>query len=413
MERKKFGNLLAIFAIAVLAIAVMPTSAAPAKENPYEHWIEPSELKKCEILFSFNALYSVDGINAKTTEEIWTTAEGKFNKTRNTFEGSYKEEDDKSNYKIDAECTIFFDPGVNEVIGLKMSGTECSGNCELNFKIDATKKECVIPRLYTYQLKLDDPEIKAELSEEEIEFVEQFYRQNTFFIIIERETCECVKLLEIDVACKEDKKTKRVKLTDYKCDDESFMHIKFEGFLPELPAYEGKCSHFGGKNDTGVDKVLREKFYDTNLGKFGSNFLMSYKEFYKIKEVREEFDKWMNKKPRSEWEGTGLDCGKARDLDTENDYFCAMRWHDRHTQNYGEKGKPGHQHWWREQKIKVTNPATKKSAVVRPVDWGPNEDIDRVIDVSNKTLNVLGAGTDDWVEICFADPKAPLGLVTN
>ena len=101
--------------------------------------------------------------------------------------------------------------------------------------------------------------------------------------------------------------------------------------------------------------------------------------------------------------------------DTKNDYFCAMRWQDNVTEDYNPvRGKPGHQHWWREQKIKVTNPATGNSTIVRPVDWGPNVTTGRAIDLSHRAMEEINATTDvTWVEMCIVDSDTPLGLVTN
>jgi len=210
-------------------------------------------------------------------------------------------------------------------------------------------------------------------------------------------------------------------LIGFKFANNSQLRIEFDGYLPRLRDNEGNCSWFGGKNDTGIDVRLRTEFYNRSLGKFGSNFLMSYKEFYKIEKVKQEFDKWMNERAdffesheKAGWEGTALDCGPARLLDTENDYFCALRFHDKETEKYNVPGKPGSKVWWKRQKIKVTNTANDISVVVAPVDWGPHVDTKRVIDLSKKAMKTLGASTDtSVVEICIVDSNTPLGLVTN
>lgn len=92
-----------------------------------------------------------------------------------------------------------------------------------------------------------------------------------------------------------------------------------------------------------------------------------------------------------------------------------MRWHDKETEDYNSNDwKPGHQHWWREQKVKVTNTANNISVIVAPVDWGPRGDTDRIIDLSEIAIETLGAGTDTTtVEVCLVDSDTPLGLVTN
>lgn len=61
-------------------------------------------------------------------------------------------------------------------------------------------------------------------------------------------------------------------------------------------------------------------------------------------------------------------------------------------------------------RLKVTNPVTNKSVIVRPADWGPAAP-SRVIDVSETTIKSLGAQTDDVVHVEWVDPSTPLGPV--
>jgi hypothetical protein len=66
-------------------------------------------------------------------------------------------------------------------------------------------------------------------------------------------------------------------------------------------------------------------------------------------------------------------------------------------------------------RLKVTNPSTGKSVVVRPADWGPGAWAKpggpkyRVIDLSATALDTLGAATDDYVTVEWVDPSTPLG----
>ena len=367
--------------------SAVSTSASTTKENPYEHWIEPNQFTNCSIIFQVQTLYkNSDGDEYSGFVKLFLSFDkGAWNSVTHTFTAKKEEKD----YSSLEKCKIILDPGADKIESFELFMKKSASMIEVNG----------LELLRTYQQ----------------------VRDRTLFTLDGEKTCNSVKSVKQEITFIDNKRNKTtISLVKYNCDNYSLIHIAFDGCLPKLPAYEGKCSWFGGKNDTGVDVTLRTEFYDTNLGKFGSNNLTSYKEFYEIERVRVEFDIWMKDRAANHgnckaagWEGTALNCGPARSLDTENDYYCAMRWHNKTTERYGDKGKPGHQHWWKKQKIKVTNPATNISVVVQPVDWGPHGRTDRVIDVSKKTLDVLGVRTDDWVEICFADPNAPLGLVTN
>lgn len=372
--------------------SAVSTSASTTKENPYEHWIEPNQLTTCSIQFQVQTLYKKsDGDEINGTVILFLSFDkGAWNSATHTF--TAKKEKKETDYSSLQKCKIIFDPGANKIESFELFMKKKFRDISANM-IEVNGLEL----LRTY------PQV----------------RDVTFFPLDGAKTCNSLKSVKQEITFIDNKRNKTtLSLVKYNCDNYSLIYIAFDGCLPKLPAYEGKCSWFGGKNDTGIDVTLRTEFYNTNLGKFGSNTLMNYREFYEIEKVREEFDKWMNRRAdfygnwkEARWEGTGLDCGPARNLDTENDYYCAMRWHNKTTERYGDEGKPGHQHWWRKQRIKVTN--GNQSVVVRPVDWGPHGRTDRVIDVSKKTLDVLGVRTDDWVKICFADPNAPLGLVTN
>ena len=50
----------------------------------------------------------------------------------------------------------------------------------------------------------------------------------------------------------------------------------------------------------------------------------------------------------------------------------------------------------------VKNPKNKRTALAKPVDWGPNADTGRVADLSLGLLRFLGLQTDDTVEVTDA-----------
>lgn len=184
------------------------------------------------------------------------------------------------------------------------------------------------------------------------------------------------------------------------------VEIKMKGLL-EGKTVSGKCSWFGGKDDLGIDKKLRQE-YHYKFAPIG----VSYEDFFKSKKRKEEFNKWMDERreffggwKEANWEGTALGFGPARELDTENKYFCAMRW----PLPYPKEGL-GSKVWLRNQKIKVTYKG--KSVIVQPVDWGPNQTTGRIIDLSYRAKEDIGAITDRGeVEIAFATPNTKLGPV--
>lgn len=88
-------------------------------------------------------------------------------------------------------------------------------------------------------------------------------------------------------------------------------------------------------------------------------------------------------------------------------FYCAMRWDYRFQHMSPEEGK----RWWANKKLQVTNPKSGASVVVRAVDYGPHENTGFDISVSPGAAEALGIEIGDEVDIVFADPKAPLGLV--
>lgn len=106
-------------------------------------------------------------------------------------------------------------------------------------------------------------------------------------------------------------------------------------------------------------------------------------------------------------------------------WYCAMRF------NYCQiKVDPRNPYWVKtvsgtsdlalkgylpNRRLKVTNPSTGKSVVVRPADWGPGAWAKpggtkyRVVDLSQTAVEALGAQTDDTVTVEWVDPGTPLG----
>jgi hypothetical protein len=420
--------------IAILVCAISTTQGALI--NPYENWIETKDLKNCTISFIIDATYSDSSFGELERLKESKTMEfenGEFDSANNTFRVSNTTETNRKSCIdpgvdikgiLKRECRIVFDSGANNIKSFSASvksnyisskGNSCQKEEESEVLIRGNGSHFPFSRKnwgYT-SIKLGPKLSKV------------FYIKDTVYWLRGPEEMsgyikDIVKrknTTNVGEKCSH----RNEELTGFKFVNTSHLKIEFNGYLPRLRDSKGACSSFGGKNDTGIDVKLRTDFYNSSLGKFGSNFLMSYKEFYKIEKVRREFDRWMYEREdffgsyeKAGWEGTGLLCGPARLLDTENDYYCALRFHDKVTERYGDKGKPGHQHWWREQKIKVTNTANNISVIVAPVDWGPHVDTNRVIDLSEKAIKTLGADTDTTiVEISIVDSDTPLGLVTN
>ena len=55
------------------------------------------------------------------------------------------------------------------------------------------------------------------------------------------------------------------------------------------------------------------------------------------------------------------------------------------------------------------NPKTGAAVVVRVVDWGPDIDTKRIMDLSPQAKKDLGLKTDDEALVAFVDPSTPLG----
>lgn len=137
----------------------------------------------------------------------------------------------------------------------------------------------------------------------------------------------------------------------------------------------GKCSWFGGPDDSGVSSSEDLAF---------------------IYSVDDQPDLFLAEQPAGT---TGL----ARRLDPD-EFYVACRW----PYNSETKAK------WREvllaRKALVRNPKNGKHAWAFPADWGPHSDTDRVADLSPALLGHLELETDDDVQVWFPTRLAVLPL---
>jgi hypothetical protein len=416
MKRKDTSGWL-FMALVLIASIVCVISLTQGAEliNPYENWIETKDLKNCTITFTIDAEYldSVHGQERLLDSKTMRFENGIFDSANNTFRVStvtetFGEFGLNIDRTITKECQIVFDSGANNIKSFSASVSDQYVDSYGN------SGESVISIKGSGQHFPFLTEIwKREVTESGL--VETFDMKNTSYMLWELKQApqyiEEIAIEETRVHKAGDKyETWTKKLTSFKLVYGAiYLDILFNGYLPRLKENQGYCSWFGGKNDTGIDVILRKRFYEEYIGTTYDSTAFERKEF------SDQFDEWMNNRPKSTWERTGLDCGYARELDTEHDYFCAMRWHNKDTEDYNPvRGEPGHQHWWREQKIKVTNTANNKSVIVAPKDWGPHTDTKRVIDLSKRAMEEINATTDvTWVEMCLVDSNTTLGLVTN
>lgn len=86
--------------------------------------------------------------------------------------------------------------------------------------------------------------------------------------------------------------------------------------------------------------------------------------------------------------------GLARRLDPGKHYI-AMRW------NYDNISKEQLLDF----RVRVTAPATGRSLIARPADWGPHEDTGRVADLSPGLMRALGIETDDEVVVSVPEKE--------
>jgi len=126
----------------------------------------------------------------------------------------------------------------------------------------------------------------------------------------------------------------------------------------------GKCSWFGGPNDTGVSPSEGLAF---------------------IYDIDDQPDLFLPSQPPGT---TGL----ARRLDP-NEYYIACRWDYDNPEQTRSKLLAN--------KALVRSNKTGKEFIVYPADWGPHVDTGRVADISPGLMSALGINTDDDVEVIF------------
>lgn len=129
----------------------------------------------------------------------------------------------------------------------------------------------------------------------------------------------------------------------------------------------GKCSWFGGPQDTGVSPSE------------GLAFLYEYSDAPHLFLPHQPF-------------GT---TGLARRLNP-NIFYVACRW------DYDDTPKEE----LAEPSVQALVRAGGREFYAWPADWGPHEDTDRVADVSPGLMKALGISTDDVVEVIYPAPPA-------
>lgn len=136
---------------------------------------------------------------------------------------------------------------------------------------------------------------------------------------------------------------------------------------PDEPLFEatGRCSWFGGPNDTGVSPSE------------GLAFIYSYDQ---------RPDLFLPQQPPGT---TGL----ARRLDPEV-FYCACRW----DYSITPKEMLADPQW------QAIVRANGRELRLWPADWGPHSDTGRVCDLSPGAMTFLGIETDDTVEIVYPAP---------
>lgn len=141
-----------------------------------------------------------------------------------------------------------------------------------------------------------------------------------------------------------------------------------------IPLGSGKCSSFGGPQDTGVGPQEGLSCIDpVNLNEWW------------FRRVFVAPEAWDNTK------------GLARNLDP-NAFYCAMRWEYASFEGIQGEILPGlSREQIRRGLVRIT--FAGKSLFAQPSDFGPNLDTGRLIDLSPGCLLALGARTDDVVSI--------------
>jgi N-acetylmuramoyl-L-alanine amidase len=128
----------------------------------------------------------------------------------------------------------------------------------------------------------------------------------------------------------------------------------------------GKCSSFGGPNDLGVSSSENLAFWE------------DYDDVARPEEL------FLPQQPPGT---TGL----ARRLDPSK-FYVATRWS---YDAYPKASLASGDH------LALVRAENGRQAFARPSDWGPNEDTDRVCDLSPGLMTALGIATDDIVTVTY------------
>jgi len=144
----------------------------------------------------------------------------------------------------------------------------------------------------------------------------------------------------------------------------------------------GKCSTFGGPKDTGVGPHEDLALYE------GKDVAAAAPGLFLARQP----------------DGT---TGTARRLNPDG-YYCAMRWAytpaqcAKDTNHLGTRlQKCTPRGWLRDNVVSVR--ANGKTIQVRAVDWGPNGETDRIIDLSPGAAEELGVQTNDEVTVILLE----------
>lgn len=144
--------------------------------------------------------------------------------------------------------------------------------------------------------------------------------------------------------------------------------------------YRGRISEFGGPTDRGVALDEGLALYNESMAAARPDLFLS------TEEACANASKIEEKKI--------VKLGLARRLDPDA-LYCAMRWNYRATP----------QHVLRRSQVKIWMPdAPGKYVLASPVDWGPNERLNRLIDVSPRAMMSLAAKTDNVVAVTLLLP---------
>ena len=152
-------------------------------------------------------------------------------------------------------------------------------------------------------------------------------------------------------------------------------HVTITGIEPnQTIVLQGKMSTFGGPKDFGVTA-------SEGLALIEPNQLQEFKDYFL---------------PTQPPETSGL----ARRLNPQT-FYIACRWDYKQFSDKVSVAKNILLHSF----VTVTNPENGKTTQAKPMDWGPNQNKDRIADLSPGLAKFLGLQTDDEVEVIITLPS--------